>query len=67
MLDDMELARLMDSIDRNDKAQLAEMMNRMSPEDVAYFKGYVNGYSTAVVHLQRAAADGSLQVSENPI
>ena len=67
MIGDMELAVLMDSIDRKDKEQLAEMMSRMSAEDVAYFKGYVNGYSTAVVHLQKAAQDGSLQNYENSI
>ena len=61
MLNDMQLAELMDSIDRNDKVQLAEMMKRMSREDVAYFKGYIQGYATAVEHLQMAVADDNAE------
>lgn len=54
MIDDYKLAQLMDSIDQHDKVQLAEMLKEMSAEDVAYFKGYVQGYSTAAMHLQEA-------------
>ena len=57
MLSDYELAELMDSIDAMDKVQLAEMLGRMTPEDVAYFKGYIQGYSTATLHLQEAYRD----------
>ena len=60
MLSDWELAELMDSIDSNDKAQLAEMLREMSSDDIAYFKGYVRGYADAAEHLQRAVMDGSL-------
>ena len=60
MLDDRQLAELMDSIDGNDKVQLAEMLKRMSREDVAYFKGFIQGYSMAVTHLQAAIEDDSL-------
>lgn len=57
MLDDMKLAELMDTIDRRDKVQLAEMLSMMDSEDVAFFKGYIQGYSTAVRHLQMARED----------
>ena len=59
MLDDRKLAELMDTIDQNDKAQLAAMLLNMTSDDVAYFKGYVAGYSTAVRHLQMAQAEDS--------
>lgn len=57
MIDDRRLAELMDSITQEDKEQLAEMMRQMDEVDVAFFKGYIQGYSTAVVHLQAARED----------
>lgn len=56
MLDDRKLAELMAGIDARDEEQLAEMMRGMDEVDVAFFKGYIQGYSTAVLHLQQAGA-----------
>ena len=58
MIDDLFLSELMDTVAQQDKEQLAEMMRRMTPDDIAYFKGFVSGYTTAVSHLQAAGVDG---------
>ena len=57
MLDDRRLAELMDSALGEDRETLLAMLQEMGPEDVAYFRGYVNGYSTAFRHLQRAEVE----------
>lgn len=51
-ISNMKLAELMDSVVNEDKIALKAMLDSMSAEDVAYFKGYVAGYAEAARHLQ---------------
>ena len=57
MVDDRTLAELMDMATNDDKDALMAMMKTMGPEDKAYFKGYVAGYTEATRHLQMSERD----------
>ena len=59
MLSESEIVELMDAATSDDRDALAEMLSEMSPEQKAFFEGYVNGYAQGVRHARQAEVEGN--------